>query len=347
MMREVKAYAIVKVNEPLEAITIERRDLGPKDVMIEVEYCGICHTEVHFADGEFPAPEYPLVPGHEIAGVVTEVGPEVTRHAIGDRVGIGCMVNSCGTCAACVIGEEQYCLAGTIIVYQSPDVDGRMTQGGFSSHIPCHEDFVVKIPDSLDSKAAGPLLCGGITVYSPLRHWNVGPGTKVAIVGLGGLGHYGVKMAVELGAEVTVLSQSLKKREDALRMGAKELYATSDPETWTTLANEFDFILNTVSATVDVDAYLRLLALDGHMVSVGAPMAPMPVNVWSLMNNRRSYSGSQIGSIKETQEMLDFCAERGIEGEIEVISVDYINTSFERIVNSDVRYRFVVDMSTL
>jgi len=346
-MRDVKAYAIMTIGEPLAPLTIQRRDLGPKDVMIEIEYCGICHTEVHFADGEFPAPEYPLVPGHEIAGVVTEVGPEVTKHKIGDRVGIGCMVNSCGACGACEKGEEQYCFNGTIIVYQSPDVDGRMTQGGFSSHIPCHEDFVLKIPDALDSKTAAPLLCGGITVYSPLRHWNVGPGTKVAVVGLGGLGHYAVKMAVELGADVTVLSQTLKKRDDALRMGATELYATSDPETWTTLHNTFDFILNTVAVTIDVDAYLRLLTLDGHLVSVGAPMTPMPVNVWSLMNNRRSYSGSQIGSIKETQEMLDFCAERGIAGEIEVIPVSYINDSFPRIVNSDVRYRFVVDMSTL
>jgi len=316
-------------------------------VMVEIQWCGICHTEIHFADGEFPSPEYPLVPGHEITGIVSEVGSEVTKFKLGDRVGIGCMVEACRKCENCIAGEEQYCTTGNTIVYHSYDVDGRMTQGGFSSHIPCNEDFVVRIPDKLDLTNAAPLLCGGITVYSPLRHWKVGVGSRVAVVGFGGLGHIAVKMAKAMGAEVTVLSQTLSKKDDALRMGADHYYATSDPATFSELLSTFDMVLNTVSALIDVDSYLSLLRLDGHMVSVGAPVTPMPVGVWSLFNNRRSYSGSMIGSIAETQEMLEFCAEHNVTADIEVIPADYINESFERILKSDVRYRFVVDMSTL
>jgi uncharacterized zinc-type alcohol dehydrogenase-like protein len=346
-MPTVNAYAVTTLGEPLAPVQIERRDLGPRDVLIEVEYCGICHSDIHFARGEFGDVPTPLVPGHEIVGRVLEAGPEVTKHAVGDRVGVGCMVNSCRTCANCQRGQEQYCLNGNTLVFGGTDVDGRTTQGGWSTHLPVSEDFAVRVPESLDPAAAAPLLCAGITTYSPLRHWKVGAGSKVAVVGLGGLGHLGVKLAKALGAEVTVLSQSPAKQQDALRLGADHYAVSSEPETFERLANSFDLILNTVSAKIDVDAYLSLLALDGALVNVGASPEPMSLNVFSLFGNRRTYAGSQFGGIAETQQMLEFCAEHGIVADVEVIGADGINDAFERVLTSDVRYRFVVDTSTL
>ncbi|MDQ1531676.1 MAG: alcohol dehydrogenase, partial [Microbacteriaceae bacterium] len=265
----------------------------------------------------------------------------------GDRVGVGCMVDSCRECDNCKRGEEQYCTTGNTGTYASVDRDGTVTQGGYSTHIVVNEDFVLRVPEALDFAKAAPLLCAGITTYSPLRHWNAGPGTKVAVVGMGGLGHMAVKIAHAMGAEVTVLSQSLAKREDGLRLGADHYYATSDSATFTELANRFDLIVNTVSAPIDLDAYLSLLALDGTMVNVGAPAEPLPLHVFSLFGNRRSLAGSSIGSIRETQEMLDFCAEHGIAPETELIGADEINDAWKRVLRSDVRYRFVIDTATL
>ena len=341
------AYAAPSATEPLIRTTIERRELNPHDVLIEIAYAGICHSDIHTVRGEWGPITYPQVVGHEIVGVVTAVGSDVTRHAVGDRVGVGCMVNSCRECVNCRAGMENYCLEGNTGTYASVDADGTVTQGGYSTHIVVVEDFVLKVPESIPYEGVAPLLCAGITTYSPLAHWKAGPGTKVAVVGLGGLGHMAVKLAHAMGAEVTVLSHSLSKREDGIRLGADRFFATSDPETFTALANEFDLIINTVSAVIDLDAYLSLLALDGTLVNVGAPPEPLPVKVFSLFNNRRSFAGSGIGGIAETQEMLDFCAEHGIASDVEVISAAQINEAYERVLASDVRYRFVIDAATL
>ncbi|KRF14813.1 NAD(P)-dependent alcohol dehydrogenase [Nocardioides sp. Soil796] len=345
-MVTVNAYAARSATGGLVPTTIERRDLGPYDVLIEVKYAGICHSDIHTVRGDWGPQPYPLVPGHEIAGIVTEVGSAVTAHAVGDRVGVGCMVNSCGECANCRAGEEQYCLAGNTGTYGIVDRDGTITQGGYSTHVVVTEKFVLRIPDGLDLDVAAPLLCAGITTYSPLRHWGAGPGKKVAIVGLGGLGHMGVQLAHAMGAEVTVLSQSLKKQEDGLRLGADHYHATSDEDTFTDLAGSFDLIVNTVSASIDINAYLQLLALDGALVNVGAPAQPLPVQAFSLIMGRRSFAGSMIGGIRETQEMLDFCAEHGLGAEIEVIPASEINDAYQRVLDSDVRYRFVIDAAT-
>ncbi|KQZ75741.1 NAD(P)-dependent alcohol dehydrogenase [Nocardioides sp. Root151] len=345
-MVTVNAYAARSATGGLVPTTIERRDLGPYDVLIEVKYAGICHSDIHTVRGDWGPQPYPLVPGHEIAGIVTEVGSAVTAHAVGDRVGVGCMVNSCGECANCRAGEEQYCLAGNTGTYGIVDRDGTITQGGYSTHVVVTEKFVLRIPDGLDLDVAAPLLCAGITTYSPLRHWGAGPGKKVAIVGLGGLGHMGVQLAHDMGAEVTVLSQSLKKQEDGLRLGADHYHATSDEDTFTDLAGSFDLIVNTVSATIDINAYLKLLALDGALVNVGAPAQPLPVQAFSLIMGRRSFAGSMIGGIRETQEMLDFCAEHDLGAEIEVIPASKINDAYQRVLDSDVRYRFVIDAAT-
>jgi uncharacterized zinc-type alcohol dehydrogenase-like protein len=346
-MLTVNAFAAVSATEPLVKTTIERRDVGPKDVLIEVKYSGICHSDIHTVRGEWGPIAYPQVVGHEIVGIVAEVGSEVSKHKVGDRVGVGCMVNSCGECESCLAGEQQYCLKGNIGTYAATDVDGSITQGGYSTHVVVTEDFVLRVPESIPFEKAAPLLCAGITTYSPLAHWNAGPGTRVAIVGMGGLGHMGVKIAHAMGSEVTVLSQTLSKQEDGLRLGADHYYATSDPETFTRLAGSFDLIINTVSASVDLNAYLSLLAVDGTLVNVGAPSEPLPVQVFSLIGKRRSFAGSNIGGIDETQEMLDFCAEHGIAPETELVAADYINEAYERVLNSDVRYRFVIDIATL
>ena len=343
----VQAYAAPAAAEPLTPTVIERRDVGPTDVLIEIQYAGICHSDIHTVNGDWGPQPFPVVPGLEIVGVVAEVGADVTKHRVGDRVGVGCMVNSCGECANCLGGDEQYCLKGMVGTYAGTDRDGTTTQGGYSTHVVVDADFVLSVPDGLDPAAAAPLLCAGITTYSPLRRWGAGPGKKVAVVGLGGLGHMAVKIAHAMGAEVTVLSQSLKKQEDGLRLGADRYYATSDPDTFAELASRFDLIVNTVSAVIDVDAYLGLLAVDGTLVNVGAPAEPLSLNVFSLIGARRSYAGSMIGGIRETQEMLDFCAEHNLGADIELISADKINDAYERVLASDVRYRFVIDTSTL
>jgi uncharacterized zinc-type alcohol dehydrogenase-like protein len=343
----VHAYAAPAAGEPLAPTTIERRDVGPHDVSIRIEYAGICHSDIHTVNGDWGAQPFPVVPGHEIVGIVTEVGADVTRHQVGDRVGVGCMVNSCGECANCRNGDEQYCTKGMVPTYAGTDRDGSTTQGGYSTDVVVDADFVLTVPAGLDPAAAAPLLCAGITTYAPLRTWGAGPGTKVAVVGLGGLGHMAVKIAHALGAEVTVLSQSLKKQEDGLRLGADDYFATSDPATFKALRGRFDLIVNTVSAAIDLDAYLGLLAVDGTLVNVGAPAEPLSVNVFSLISSRRSFAGSMIGGIALTQEMLDFCAEHGIGAEVEVISAEQVNQAYERVLASDVRYRFVIDTSTI
>ncbi len=346
-MRTVDAYAATSATEPLVKTTIERRDVGARDVLIEIAYAGICHSDIHTVRGEWGETTYPLVVGHEIVGVVAEVGSDVTNHAVGDRVGVGCMVNSCRECEACLAGDENYCLRGNVGTYASVDRDGTITQGGYSTHVVVDADFVLRVPESIPYEAAAPLLCAGITTYSPLRHWNVGEGTRVAVVGMGGLGHMAVKIAAAMGAEVTVLSQSLSKQDDSLRYGAVAHHATKDPETFETLAGAFDVIVNTVSAPIDVDAYLRLLRRNGSLVNVGAPPEPLSLNVFSLLAGRKSYSGSMIGGIRETQEMLDFCAEHGIAPEIELIEAAQVNEAYERVLASDVRYRFVIDAATI
>ncbi|MGY1727937.1 NAD(P)-dependent alcohol dehydrogenase [Geodermatophilus sp. SYSU D01062] len=343
----VNAYAAPAAGRPLAPTTIERRDVGPRDVLVEIRYAGICHSDIHTVNGDWGPQPFPVVPGHEIVGVVAEVGADVTRHRVGDLVGVGCMVNSCGECAACRNGDEQYCLAGMVATYAGTDRDGTITQGGYSTHVVVDAGFVLRVPDGIDPAAAAPLLCAGITTWSPLRRWGAGPGRRVAVVGLGGLGHVAVKLAAALGAEVTVLSRSLKKQEDGLRLGAEAYLATGDPDTFTQLAGRFDLVVNTVSAPIDVDAYLSLLAVDGALVNVGAPAEPLSLHAMSLIGGRRTYAGSMIGGIAETQEMLDFCGEHGIGAEVEVIPADRVNDAYERVLASDVRYRFVIDTATL
>ncbi|MDT0269810.1 NAD(P)-dependent alcohol dehydrogenase [Streptomyces sp. DSM 44915] len=346
-MTLVPAYTATSATAPLTPGVITRRDVGPKDVLIEIAWAGICHSDIHTVRGDWGAVPYPLTVGHEIAGVVTRVGAEVTRHRVGDRVGVGCMVDSCRTCANCRAGYEQYCLAGFTDTYNGTDRDGSVTQGGYATHIVVDEHFVLRVPEAIPFEKAAPLLCAGITTYSPLRRWQAGPGKRVAVVGLGGLGHMAVQLAHAMGAEVTVLSQSLRKRDDGLRLGADDYRATSDPATFQDLANTFDLIVNTVSAPLDLDAYLRLLTLHGTLVNVGAPPEPVPVTLFTLFENQRSFAGSKIGGIAETQEMLDFCAEHGIAPEVETISADQINDAWDRVLASDVRYRFVIDAATL
>src|SRR5215218_1921482 len=343
----VHAYAAPAAGRPLAPTTIERRAVGPHDVLLEVEYAGICHSDIHTVNGDWGPQPFPVVPGHENVGIVTEVGPEVTTHEVGDRVGVGCMVNSCGECANCRNGDEQYCLDGMVPTYAGTDRDGTTTQGGYSTHVVVDAGFVLRVPDGIDAAAAAPLLCAGITTFSPLRRWGAGPGKRVAVVGLGGLGHMAVTLAHAMGAEVTVLSQSLKKQEDGLRLGADDYFATSDPGTFAELAGRFDLIVNTVSASIDVDAYLSLLRVDGALVNVGAPADPLSVSAMSLIGGRRTFAGSMIGGIALTQEMLDFCAEHGIGAEVEIIPAHQVNEAYERVLASDVRYRFVIDAATL
>ncbi|WP_221586213.1 NAD(P)-dependent alcohol dehydrogenase [Microbacterium sp. G2-8] len=346
-MLTVNAYGANSATEPLVPLTIERRDVGPRDVLIAIRYAGICHSDIHTIREEWGPIAFPQVVGHEIVGEVTEVGSEVTTHAVGDRVGVGCMVNSCGECDQCRAGEEHNCEQGNIQTYASLDRDGTITQGGYSTHVVVDEHFVLKVPESLPYEAAAPLLCAGITTYSPLARWGAGPGMKVAVVGMGGLGHMAVKIAVAMGADVTVLSRSTSKKDDALAFGAARHVATGDEGALETLQGSFDLIINTVSASLDMDAYLATLRPHGSLVNVGAPPQPLPVSVFSLIVGGKSFAGSNIGSIAETQEMLDFCAEHGISPETELIDASQINEAYDRVLASDVRYRFVIDTATL
>jgi uncharacterized zinc-type alcohol dehydrogenase-like protein len=347
-MAPVTAYATPSAKAPFEKVQIERRDVGPKDVLIKIAFAGICHSDIHTGRNEWGEAHFPLVPGHEIAGTVEQVGSDVSRYQVGDHVGVGCMVDSCRECENCKAGEEQYCLKGNVGTYNARDYRkaNSWTDGGYSTHIVVDEDFVLRIPDSIPLDQAAPLLCAGITLYSPLNHWNAGPGKKVAIVGMGGLGHMGVKIAAAMGAEVTVLSQSLAKKDDGGVFGAAHYYATSDDETFENLAGTFDLIVNTVSAHLPMEKYLSLLRLNGTLVNVGAPPEPLEVPAFALIPFRRSWAGSMIGGIAETQQMLDFCAEHNLGATVEVISGDQIDEAWDRVVDSDVRYRFVVDTST-
>ncbi len=342
-----KGYAATDASKPLTPFTFERRDPNEDDVVISVQYCGVCHSDIHQARNEWGFSKYPMVPGHEVAGIVTAVGSKVSKFKVGDRVGVGCFVDSCTTCATRDLDYEHY-MPGLVQTYNDVEADGKTpTFGGYSDSIVVKEGYVLSFPDNIPLDAGAPLLCAGITLYSPLRHWKAGPGKKIAIVGMGGLGHMGVKLAHAMGAEVTVLSQTLSKKEDGLKLGADHYYATSDAETFTKLAGSFDLILNTVGTAIDWNAYLNLLKYDGSMVLLGVPEHAVPVHAFSLIPGRRSLSGSMIGSIKETQEMLDFCGEHNIVSEIEKINIQQINEAYERVLKSDVRYRFVIDIASL
>ena len=344
-----RAFAATTSTAPLTPFTFDRRDPGPDDVAIDIKFAGICHSDLHIVKNDLGNTVYPIVPGHEIAGLVTAVGANVTKFKVGDRVGVGCMVDSCRTCASCVEGEEQYCIPGFTGTYGNPDKHSAesgqpITQGGYSDKIVVDQAFVLNIPDSIALDVAAPLLCAGITTYSPLKHWNIKPGSKVAVVGLGGLGHMAVKQAAAMGAEVTVLSTSDRKKADAERMGAKHFLINSDKAAMKAAAEKFDLIINTVSATHEIAGHLQLLAHDGTMVMLGLTTEAMPVFAMPLLWRRRSVAGSLIGGIRETQEMLDFCAEHGIASDIEVIAPDQINEAYARLEKSDVRYRFVIDI---
>ncbi|MCL2635356.1 MAG: NAD(P)-dependent alcohol dehydrogenase, partial [Betaproteobacteria bacterium] len=343
------AYAAQTASSPLAPFEITRRTPGPEDVQIAILYCGVCHSDLHTARNEWHNTLYPSVPGHEIVGRVLAVGERVERFQVGDLAGVGCLVDSCGHCASCAEGEEQYCENGFTGTYNGPVAGGENTYGGYSASVVVKESFVLHIKhDEKHLAAVAPLLCAGITTYSPLRHWRVGPGMKVGVVGLGGLGHMGVKIAHAMGAHVVLFTTSPDKAADARRLGADEVCLSSDPAQMATRTGSLDFILNTVAAPHRLDDYLQLLRRDGTMTLVGAPEHPHPSPaVFSLIFKRRSLSGSLIGGIRETQEMLDFCAAHGIVSDIETIRMDYINTAYERMLRSDVRYRFVIDMATL
>lgn len=344
-MSQASAYAAEAVKSPLAPFTVERREPRENDVVIDIKFCGICHSDVHQARDEWGGSIFPMVPGHEIAGVVRAVGPGVTKFKVGDHVGVGCFVDSCRTCAECTKGDDNYCQVGINATYNGREKDGTPTYGGYSDHIVVDENYVLSIPENLPLDAAAPLLCAGITLYSPLKHWGAGPGKRVAIVGLGGLGHMGVKLAHALGAHVTVLSQSMKKADDAKKLGADEFYSMNEADTVSKLAASFDLIISTVGVAMDFTPYLSMLKKDSTMVLVGAPEGNSQLNSFGLIVNRKSLAGSMIGSIKETQEMLDFCGQHNIVSDIETIKPEYINEAYERMLKSDVRYRFVIDCS--
>ena len=347
-MIKAKGIAAFAADKPLGPYAFDRREPKPHDVVIDIKFCGICHSDIHTVRSEWGEAKYPVVPGHEIAGVVRAVGKNVERYRVGDHVGVGCFVDSCRECANCANDLDNYCLKGANFTYNSLEKDGRTpTQGGYSDVIVVDENYVLRIPDNLPLDKAAPLLCAGITLYSPLKHWHAGPGKKVAILGMGGLGHVGVKIARALGADVTVLSHSDKKRDDALKMGAHHFVTTGDGKVFTEMASHFDLIINTVSAELDMGAYFGLLKTDGALVVVGLPDRPLTFHPFPLVSMRRSYSGSMIGSIKETQEMLDFCSQHGITPEIELITPDRVNEAYERVIKSDVRYRFVIDLAAI
>ncbi|MEP6801386.1 MAG: NAD(P)-dependent alcohol dehydrogenase [Acidobacteriota bacterium] len=344
---EVDAWAAPAAHAPLRAFRVPRRETGPRDVAIEILFCGVCHSDIHQVRDEWGGSIFPMVPGHEIAGRVLETGSDVSKFASGDIVGVGCFVDSCRRCEACIAGEEQYCANGIAATYNGLERDGETpTYGGYSTRITVDENYVLRIPESLPLDRAAPLLCAGITTYSPMRHFGVRDGDEVAIVGLGGLGHMGVKIARAMGARVTVLSHSPGKRDDALRLGADEFVSTASADSFERNTERFDFVLDTVSAPHDYNAYLNLLRRDSTMVLVGLP-DPALLSAGPLISRRRRLSGSSIGGIRETQEMLDFCAEHGVASDVEVIRIQDVNEAYERTVRSDVRYRFVIDLASL
>ena len=342
------AYAAFSATTPLAPYQLERRSMGPHDVAIIIDYCGVCHSDIHQVRNEWGGSHYPMVPGHEIVGRVKEIGSAVTKFQPGDLVGVGVIVDSCRHCSSCEEGVEQYCENGSSSTYNGIEQDKKTpTYGGYSENIVVTEDFVVRIPTNLSLAAVAPLLCAGITTYSPLRHWNVGAGQKVGIVGLGGLGHMGIKFAHAFGAKTYAITTSPNKKEDALKLGAEGIVVSKDPAQMAEHENSFDFILSTISAPYDLSAYLALLKRDGKMVVVGIPEKPMELEVSDLIQKRKTIAGSMIGGIKETQEMLDFCGEHNITAEIELISMKEINAAYERMLKSDVHYRFVIDMASL
>jgi alcohol dehydrogenase (NADP+) len=346
-MKTTKAYAAQNATSRLAPWSLERRDLKPHDVAIDILYCGVCHSDLHQVRNEWGGTIYPIVPGHEIVGRVTEVGSHVKKFKAGDLAGVGCLVDSCRECDNCKQGLEQYCSNGSVGTYSSREKDGSITYGGYSKHIVVTEGFVLKVSEKLPLHAVAPLLCAGITTYSPLRHWKVGKGDKLGIVGLGGLGHMAVKLGASFGAEVTMLSHSPSKEQDARHLGAHKFVLTSDKEQTNKIQGYFDFIIDTVSAPHDYSSYLQLLNTNGVMICVGAPPEPAKVPVFNLIFNRRSLAGSLIGGLPETQEMLDYCAEHNIVSDVEVIDIKYINEAYERMLKGDVKYRFVIDLSTL
>lgn len=347
-MSETKAYAAFNAKDPLGTYILERRKLDENDVKIDIIYCGVCHSDIHTVKSEWGKPNYPVVPGHEIVGKVVEIGSNVTKFRVGDLAGVGCFVDSCRECHSCKEGEEQYCEKGNSGTYNSTDrKTGNPTYGGYSQNIVVDQNYVLKVPANLELKGVAPLLCAGITTYSPLKHLGIGKGHKVAVVGLGGLGHMAVKFAVAFGAEVTMLSTSKSKEKDAKRLGAHHFELTTEKESMDKLRNSFDFIVNTVSAPHDYNSVLSLLNKNGTMIIVGAPPSPIEIMGFGLIGKRRSIMGSLIGGIKETQEMLDYCAEHNITSDVEVIDIQNINEAYERVLKGDVHYRFVIDIDSL
>jgi uncharacterized zinc-type alcohol dehydrogenase-like protein len=345
----VKALQKTGPQEPFQVVDLERREVGPNDVLIDIRAAGICHSDIHTIRNEWGEAHFPLAVGHEIAGLVEAVGDQVTGFAVGDRVGVGCLVNSCGECAACRSDQEQECSGGKgrkVGTYNSVDVDGSITQGGYAQKVVVDADFVLRIPEGLDLQQAAPLLCAGITSYAPIARWGVGPGSKVAVLGLGGLGHMGVQIAAAKGADVTVLSRSLAKEETALKLGASRVLATTEEDFFRNHRDEFDFILNTISADIPVDRYLSLLKPRGVMAVVGLPPEKQPLGFGALIVGSKVIAGSNIGGIRETQEMLDFCAEHGLGSWIETIGVDEVDAAYDRVVAGDVQFRFVIDTET-
>lgn len=344
-MPQARAYAAAKPKAPLAPFTLDRREPNPNDVVIDIDYCGVCHSDVHQARDEWGGGKFPMVPGHEVVGRITKVGAQVKKFKVGDLAGVGCMVDSCRSCDPCRAHSENYCEKGANMTYSSLEKDGKtVTQGGYSTHMVVHEDFALRLPKNLDLSKVAPLLCAGVTTFSPLRHWNVKAGQRVGVVGLGGLGHMGVKLAASMGAHVVVFSHSAHKVDDAKRLGAHEVIVTKDAEALKAAKGGFDFILDTVSAPHDLNAYLSLLKTDGAMVLVGLPDEPPVIQPGNLIMKRRTLAGSLIGGIKETQEVLDYCGEHNITSDVELIVLKDINQAFDRMVKGDVKYRFVIDM---
>lgn len=346
-MFPVNAYAAATAKDPLKPMQIQRREPGPNDVLIDIHYCGVCHSDIHQARDEWGGSIFPMVPGHEIAGKVSKVGSEVKNFKVGDSVGVGCMVDSCRECDCCEQHLEQFCDKGAVYTYNAKEKDGTPTYGGYSTQVVVDEKYVLRMPANLPLDKAAPLLCAGITTYSPLRHWKVKKGDQVGVIGLGGLGHMAIKLAAAMGAEVTVFSTSASKKADAIKLGAKHFVNTKEPDALKNLANHFDFIINTASGVTDLNQYINLLKLDSTMVLVGVPEKPAALGAGTLIGRRRAVAGSLIGGIKETQEMLDFCGKNNITSDIEIIPIDKINEAYERMLKGDVHYRFVIDINSL